>query len=151
MHQRGFLPAVLAGGRREGAADLANQSARRPQTARGVEKGPHLGRRRTIARRSAEDDRIGFGQPLGIGERHVGESLLGLDGPHLRQNLSRERLGDAKHLDLGSRDLARPFRDGLGQLIHVPVGAVKDHLHFRSHRGGPSGSAGAERCFRPLF
>src|SRR5690606_3748299 len=60
--QRGFLPAMLCGGGREGRTDFADQSIGEPQAAGLVEKRCHLARHAAKPGRRADDDAVVFGQ-----------------------------------------------------------------------------------------
>ncbi len=121
-----FLPAMLRGGRRERAADLAEKRTARPKPSGLVEEIGHLRRQPPKPRARADDDRVIVSELLYLGN---GRGLIELEVRFARDLLGHQ-LGHA--LDVNTRtSLPGPLSDSIRHRLDVAVGRVVENQNLR--------------------
>jgi hypothetical protein len=124
--KRGFLPAMLSRGRREGTADLAVELALEPEAAGTIPEARHLARHPPEARRCADDDAVIIGQLVDVLEYRM--AVIGDEARGLRDFGGRS-LGDATDVDFGA-GAARALGDGIGHRREVAVGRIIENQNL---------------------
>src|SRR3954468_19007558 len=108
----GGVSAVVGCSRQQGATDLTDQRASRPKLTSCIQKGSHLSSRRAIPSWRTQDNCIGLGESLGVGNWDMCESFSSLDGSHLSKNVIGERLCNLEYLCVDTCGIACAFSDG---------------------------------------
>jgi hypothetical protein len=123
--ERRLLTAMLRCGAGEDAPDLADRRTIRPQPAGLIEEVSYLSGHVAEARRSAEDDRVGFRQLRPFCDR-AGDSRA---APF--QYLVGDEFGTCHRLTSLAPASRAPAATASAHLIDMPIHAVKDDLNFR--------------------
>jgi len=124
---RRFLAAVLAGCRREDAADFPNQRTRHPEGAGLIEEVAHLRRHVSEPCRRPKDYGVIIGEVRRRGERRV---LVGFHAAGFRHLLG-DKVGNTLEIAGDPGDRFYAVRDGVSHGFGVAISRVVKNKDFR--------------------